>query len=503
MSSKHLSMRGRALVAGIGVTVLISLAWLWLRPDTTAARAGSPPPDLPQFEGQRVIESFPVAGLSELAVAQGPAVAAAWQILFEEDWEAGFDNTVWTTVDRNGAEDGEYKWGVRTIANPLGGGTKSAWAIGGGDNGQSLDVADGGYPGSVDSWLIYGPFDLSDALDAELSFNYWFQADAGDMFSVLLSTNGANWTGKQSNNGGPGTWTASNYALDEYAGESTVYLAFRFASDASGDKNKNAAFVDDIAIRGDFGATLYLPHVQLQPSVTPTATLPPPPTPTATATTPAGRYEDNFTNGIGNWQPRRSTTGASFSVGHRDHSDGNRQGHLEVLLGSTESYVIVSPLIPAEPPPYNIEFTAKLKETQDRHMYGLVFGGNWNGGACAAPASPNCFTTYYELRVQYRKFSGQEFQELKLKRITGHEANGEPFGPTILDWTKGGNVGADDWIEIDVYVQADGTMTLFWNGKYIAEVRDATLVNQPYFGLMLITRENGNARVKYDHIKID
>jgi hypothetical protein len=502
--NKQLSIHRHRLVIGLSaLALLLALAALGARARTTAARAGSPPPDQPQFEGRNVSESFPIAGLADRSPAQRPAAASAWQILFEEDWEDGFDTGVWTTTDRNGDANGEYTWGVRDVANPLGGGDQSAWSIGGGADGQGLDVTDGGYPGGVDSWLVYGPLDLTDAQDAELSFNYRFHADAGDLFSVLVSTNGVNWTGKQTDDGGPGDWQGRNFALDEYIGEATVYVAFRFASNASGDNNKNAAYVDDIVLRADLGTLFYLPHVQLQPSATPTATNTPAPTATPTATPPAGIFEDNFTNGIGNWAARRSYSGAAYSVGHRDDADGGRQGALELMLSSTNSHVLVSPLIPAQRPPYNIEFTAKLKETKDRHMYGLVFGGDWNGGPCNAPGSANCFNTYYELRVQYRKFGNQEFQELKLKRIEGHDANGEPFGPTIQDWIKGGNVGADDWVEIDIFVQANGIMTLFWNGKYIAEVQDATLIDQPYFGLLLITRENGNARVKFDQIKID
>jgi hypothetical protein len=136
-------------------------------------------------------------------------------------------------------------------------------------------------------------------------------------------------------------------------------------------------------------------------------------------------------------------------------------------------------------------------------MYGVVFGADWSGGNCTAPTPPNCFTSYYELRVQYRNFTGVPFQELKLKRIDGHDASGEPVGPTLVDWIKGGNVGSDDWVEIDVYVAEDGTLRLSWNGKFLVQVTDASLIDQPYFGLMLITKENGGARVKYDYFKID
>ena len=502
MTSNQLTTRKRSLLAWSAVLALAVVAALWLRPGQTAARAGSPPPDRPQFEGLTVNESFPVADLIAHPAAQAPAAATDWMVLLEEDWEGGFDGDVWTTIDRNGATNGEYKWADRAVDNPLNSGQRVAWAIGGGANGQGRNPADG-YPKGVDSWLIYGPFSLSGASDAELSFNYSFAADAGDSFSVLLSTNGANWTGKQSDNGGNGTWQERNFALDEYAGEPVVYLAFRFASNDSGNANKHAAFVDDITLRGNFGSRAYLPHIQLQPTPTATSTPTPTITPTPTATQPPGRFEDNFGQDISGWAARRSNTDSVFSVNHRADSDANRQGALELVVSDTNSFVLVSPLVPAKRPPYNIEVMAKLKDTKDRHMYGIVFGGDWNGGSCAAPMPGNCFNRYYELRVEYRKFDDKQFQELKLKRIDGHDANGEPYGATLQDWIKGGNVGPDDWVEIDVYVREDGRITLYWNGKYIAEVRDATLINQPYFGLLLITRENGNARVKYDYIKID
>jgi hypothetical protein len=498
----QLSTRRRALVVWVSALALVALVGLWLRPGPTAARAGSPPPDQPQFSGLAVRERFPVATLRNRPAMQAPAAATDWTVTFEEAWENGFDDAVWLTIDRNGATGGEYKWADRAVTNPLNTGLRSAWAVGGGEDGQAKDPADGGYPGGVDSWLIYGPFSLSGASDAELSFTYAFEADAGDTFSVLASTDGADWNGQQIDSG-DGSWQARNFTLADYAGQPKLYLAFRFASDNSGDPNKGGAWVDDIALRGNFGTRLYLPHIQLQPTPTATATATPPPTPTPTATAPAGRFEDNFGSDISGWEARRTNNGASFSVGHRADSDANRQGALELLLGTTNSYVLVSPLVPAKQPPYNIEVMAKLKDTQDQHMYGIVFGGDWNGGACNAPGSDNCFTSYYELRVQYRKFGSQQFQELKLVRVDGHDAAGNPISHILQDWIKGGNIGPDDWAEIDIRVQANGIITLYWNGKYIAEKQDASLVNQPYFGLLLLSRENGNARVKYDYIKID
>jgi len=494
----------------IGLFLVVAMAAFWLRAGQTSARAGFPPPSQPQFEGSAVSEHFPAPVSSERPATRAAMTTIGWEILFSEDWEGGLDDAVWLTIDRNGTQGGEYKWDTREFENTLGGGSQSAWAVGGGQNGSALDVENNGYPHGVDSWLIYGPVDLTDALNAELSFNYWFEADAGDEFSVLVSTDGTNWIGKQTDSGGGGQWFGRNYSLATYTGQPAVYLAFHFASDDEGLQSKLGPFVDDIEIRADYGSRQYLPHIQAQPSPTPSAT-PTQPAPTAipptaippTATPISGDFLDDFTNDIDGWAARRAHNDADFGLSHSGSNDGGRQGHLELTMSSRNSYVIVSPLVEAKEPPYNIEFYAKLKEPKDRHMYGLVFGADWNGGECEAPSPADCFTNYYELRVQYRDFDGKRFQEVKLKRIDSHDANGEPDGPTLLDWKKGGNVGTDDWVEIDVYVTEDGRIRISWNKKYIAEVRDSTLIHQPYFGLMLITRDNGGARVRFDHIKVN
>lgn len=492
---KHIALTATTIL------VLGGLIILWVGGRVNAARAGSPPPDQPQFDGTLVSESLPIVQHTAGMTALRASGAGGWEVVFEEDWENGWDANKWTTIDRNGAQGGEYKWGLRDVPNPLAGGDTSAWGIGGGKDGEKLNVNNAGYRANVDSWLIMGPLDLTQIHDAELSFNYRFQADAGDTFSVLVSTDGANWQGKQLDDGGNGDWFGRNYTLDTYAGSPMVFVAFRFATDNTGNQNKKGAFVDDIVVRAALGGVQYLPHIQVQPSPTPTLTPTPPPTPTATP--PSGNYFDDFTDNIDGWSARRANNSAIYSYGHRGDVDGGLRGQLEITLSSQDSYVILSPLVAAKAPPYNIEFMAKLKDTKDRHMYGLAFAGDWNGQACAAPSSPNCFTRYYELRVQYRELDGKKFQEVKLKRIDGHDASGEPVGPTLIDWLKGGNVNPDDWVEIDVYVTADGKIRLSWNGKYIAQAQDATLINQRYFGLMLLTRDNGNARVKYDYIKID
>jgi hypothetical protein len=512
MNSFSPPKRASLVVVATVAALLFAIVALWYRPETSAIsanRSATSPPDLPTFEGEAVAVEFKSSELLEKEAQPAAANQVGWTIVLDEDWEAGFDQQIWTTVDQNGLNHGDYKWGTRTFENTLGGGTRSAWGIGGGEDGGPLDPANDGYPAEVRSWLMYGPVDMSSAVDAQLNFNYWFEADSGDSFSVLVSSDGINWHGREVIDGGNGTWLSRSLALTGYAGEPTVYFAFRFYTDSTGDPNKAGALVDDIELHLNLLNKGYLPIIEyaFTPTFTPTPTPQPTVTPTATPTAtpiPGGTdYRDDFSSSINTWAIRRGTNGGSFSLQHRGDTDGGRQGFLEAQVFSTNSYLIASPLVQSIAPPYNIEFYAKLKEPDDRHMYGVVFGGDWNGQACDTANPANCFTRYYELRVQYRDFSGQPFQEIKLVRVDSHDSFNEPVGQILIDWTKGGNVGTDEWVEIDVFVEADGRIVVSFNDKYIAEARDTTLINNRYFGLMLITRENGNARVKFDYLKVD
>lgn len=498
MSNPPQLIRRILLACGLTFALVIAAGALWLRIGASVAQAGNPPPGLPPFEGNAVSVDFPVRVLAGRPTEPRATQLSGWQVAFAEDWESGFDSNTWTTIDRDGAANGDYRWDTRPIENTIAGGDLSAWSVGGGQDGVGRDPETDGYPGNADSWLIYGPMDMTGIEDADLSFNYLFEADAGDVFSVLLSTDTQNWEGKQTDNGGNGQWLGRSYALSEFAGQPAVYLAFTFESNANGDPNKFGAFVDDIVIRFNYGNKAYLPHVQVQPSPTPTV----PPTPTATATPPSGvAYLNEFTDIIDGWTARRSTIGANFDFAHRGDTDGDRQGFLELELSGRGDYFIVSPLVPAKAPPYNIEYVAKLKDVQHRDMHGVVFGGNWNGQACQAPGSANCFTHYYELRVEFN--DDEDRQYMKLKRIDGHDANGDPVGPTLIDWVNGARVERDEWVEIDVKVEADGTISISFNDRFRATIKDDALINEPYFGLIIANRDYDNSRVKYDYIKID
>ncbi len=65
----------------------------------------------------------------------------------------------------------------------------------------------------MNAWMIYGPFDLSDATDATLDFFYWNNSESGfDYFQWLTSINGTNFSGQQVS-GNSGGWQSKSIDL--------------------------------------------------------------------------------------------------------------------------------------------------------------------------------------------------------------------------------------------------------------------------------------------------
>jgi N-acetylmuramoyl-L-alanine amidase len=101
--------------------------------------------------------------------------------------------------------------------------------------------------------MIFGPFDLSNAADAELLFYYWNKSEPNyDYFRWMASVNGSNFYGYRTS-GDTAGWRYVNFdltavpTLGNLAGRSEVWIAFYFTSDYS---NVNrGAFVDNIVLQ--------------------------------------------------------------------------------------------------------------------------------------------------------------------------------------------------------------------------------------------------------------
>jgi len=168
--------------------------------------------------------------------------SASWTTMMQEDFEGTFPSGSWSVFGDPTWNDDDFK--------PYGG-SWSAWCANGCSSG--LDPASSNYPNNMNSWMVYGPFDLSDASDAELLFYYWNESESGsDYFKWMASTNGTTFYGYQVS-GNSGGWQYVNFdltsvpTLGNLCGDSTVWIAFKFDSNSS--ITYKGAFVDNIILQ--------------------------------------------------------------------------------------------------------------------------------------------------------------------------------------------------------------------------------------------------------------
>ena len=141
--------------------------------------------------------------------------------------------------DANSASGIDY-WDDLTCRSHAG-----SWSIWAADIGDMTDC--GNYDNNMTAWMIYGPFDLSDAQDAELNFYYWNNSEPGyDYFWWLGSSNGTNFSGPRVS-GNTGGWVYRSLNLSSYVGDPSVWIAFLFQSDVG--ITSQGAYVDDIVLR--------------------------------------------------------------------------------------------------------------------------------------------------------------------------------------------------------------------------------------------------------------
>jgi hypothetical protein len=177
-----------------------------------------------------------------------------WTIIVNDGFEGSFPG-VWTVSDDQPGY-GEYYWGKRNC-NPFLG-SYSAWAVGGGADGGSLPCSSN-YPSNAISWMIYGPFSLADATDAEMLFEVWVNTepasppDIYDAVCWMASINGINFSGDCMYGDSSG-WVdqvldLTNVTdLGDLTGQPNVWVAFYFFSDGSLEYVEGA-FVDAVLLR--------------------------------------------------------------------------------------------------------------------------------------------------------------------------------------------------------------------------------------------------------------
>jgi hypothetical protein len=266
----------RRIVASLLLTLAVCLVVIPLA-QGQAPLAGKPAP----------ADSGPVHLYRPGLAARGataPAVqlaAQGWTTMLSEDFERDFPGTTWTLSAGSGAP--AAYWGQTSYRAH--GGTHSVYCAGGGDDAVSPP---GPYLSDMDGWMQYGPFDLSQAIDAEVEFYHWTHSEVfADPLWLVASNDGANWSGTHWSGdwAGPShcsgwcqeTFTLTNLVdLGNLCGQPQVWIAFVFRSDSG--TQYEGSYIDDVTLRALAAGT---------PAATATATARPTGTPTATATATA------------------------------------------------------------------------------------------------------------------------------------------------------------------------------------------------------------------------
>jgi hypothetical protein len=225
-----------------GIAVILATALLVIVFSKLSAFAY--PPEPPATPGSWVAPDhvrLDASGVVWGSPAGASTRASGWSEIMTEDFEGAFPGTKWTLY-------GDPTWGKESYRPHIG--TWSGYCAGGGT--QAVDPP-GPYPPDMSGWMIYGPFDLTEASDAELLFNAWYRSTSGnDKLFSSASTDGSNFYGI-SRWGNSGGWKSVNFdltdvhVLGDLTGQSAVWIAFRFSSDGSG--TDEGAYVDDITLR--------------------------------------------------------------------------------------------------------------------------------------------------------------------------------------------------------------------------------------------------------------
>jgi hypothetical protein len=225
-------------------------------------------------------------GLAAPDSAQPPVQLAAqgWTTLFSEDFEGSFPAAPWGL-------SGDPTWDKTNYRQH--GGSYSAYCAAGGS--AALNPP-GPYADYMEASMSVGPFDLSNATDAEVVFSHWTDSEVDYDWLYLLATangedwDGPAWSGDWTSPDGCNGWCEERISLTEIGelgnlcGEPEVWIAFVFYSDV--DTHYEGSYLDDITVRAMAEGGPTPTHT---PTPTRTLTGEPTRTPTRTQPSPGGR----------------------------------------------------------------------------------------------------------------------------------------------------------------------------------------------------------------------
>lgn len=194
-----------------------------------------------------------------------------WEIITLEGFEGGALPPNWSAVDLGG-DANERFWGVDDYLHYTG--NYAIWPARGGAQGYD-PLINNNYANNMHTRLSYGPFSLSNSDWVNVKFQLWREVyDSNDYLVLEVSPNGqsgfvelARW------NYSYAAWPPYpiSESFDNFAGDDSVWLSWRFYSNSSG--TRRGMWLDDVDLAKQLVVTA-------TPTRTPTAPPPPSLTPT-------------------------------------------------------------------------------------------------------------------------------------------------------------------------------------------------------------------------------
>jgi len=185
------------------------------------------------------------AQLAELKSDGINDIPGDWEVLLNETFEEAWPSSGWSVIDLNSDGD-DRKWGSDDY-RPHPPSLKAAWPARSGRNGRNPTSKNNDYFNTMDTRMIYGPFDLSDASTLEINFWMWWQTEENRDYLILeISRDNLTFTELGRWQGSSGGWQLIDISTNDYAQDSSVWVAWRFTSNAS--NVFDGPWVDDILL---------------------------------------------------------------------------------------------------------------------------------------------------------------------------------------------------------------------------------------------------------------
>jgi len=169
---------------------------------------------------------------SDMGITSNAQLTGDYSVnIMQQTFEGPFPpSTGWEIWDANPADNLEYYWDDDNL-RAFGGSMWAAWPARGGSNGIDPTFSTT-YPNNTRTWMIYGPFDLSNAKSAQISFMLWRHIEI-NFDSLFFGVSGDRNTFDGWDWDGDVGWESISIGLDNYLGDSDVWIAWQFESDGS------------------------------------------------------------------------------------------------------------------------------------------------------------------------------------------------------------------------------------------------------------------------------